>query len=188
MKNKILLLLILPSLALLFAFTTFISDAGFRNKIIIEINSDGDFDKAWKKVDSLQNKGLTRSALEVVEQIYEAAKKNKNQPQIVKSFIHKLKFTNYTEEDSQKKIINQVKEEIENASFPNDAILNSILAQVYWQYYTYNRYRFQNRTETVNFDNEDFQTWDIARLVKEIDKQHNLYIEKIEINKFIKIK
>ena len=164
MKNKINLLWVLPSVLILFAFTTFISDSGYKNKIIIKINSDDDYDKAWHKVDSLQNMGLTRSALDVVEQIYNAARKDNNQPQIIKSFIHKLKFANYTEEESQKKIVDQVKDEIKTAPFPSNAILNSILGQIYWQYYTYNRYRFQNRTETVNFDNEDFQTWDLTDL------------------------
>src|SRR3970040_1879065 len=125
MTNKINLLWILPALTFFLAFTSLFSDSNYKNKIIIEINSDNNYEKAWRTVDSLQNKGLTRSALEVVEQIYTAAKKDNNQPQIIKSFIYKLKFANYTEEDSHKKIVNQVKEEIKNASFPNDAILNS---------------------------------------------------------------
>ena len=116
MKNKINLLWIFPALTFLLAFTSLISDSSYQHKIIIEINSDDDYEKAWHKVDSLQNKGLTRSALEVVEQIYAIAKAESNQPQIIKSFIYKLKFTNYTEEESHQKIINQVKEEIKNAS------------------------------------------------------------------------
>ncbi|HSP87309.1 MAG TPA: MG2 domain-containing protein, partial [Ignavibacteriaceae bacterium] len=188
MKTKISLLWILPAFTILLAFTTFISDPDYGNKIIIKIDSDEDYEKAWRTVDSLQNKGLTRSALDVVEQIYLAAKKDKNQPQVIKSFIHKLKFANYTEEDSHIKIINQVKDEIKNASFPNDAILNSILAQIYWQYYTYNRYRFQQRTETANFDNEDFQTWDLTRLVKEIVKHYHSSLEKSDSLKSVPIK
>ncbi len=187
MSSKINLLWVLPAFTILLAFTTFFSDSGYKDKIIIEINSDDDYDKAWQKVDSLQNQGLTRSALEVVEQIYEAAKKDNNQPQIIKSFIYKLKFANYTEEDSHQKIVNQVKEEIKNATFPSDAILNSILAQIYWQYYTYNRYRFQNRTETVNFDNEDFQTWDLPLLIKEIVKHYHLSLEQSDNLKLIPI-
>jgi 5-hydroxyisourate hydrolase-like protein (transthyretin family) len=177
MTNKINLLWILPALTFFLAFTSLFSDSNYKNKIIIEINSDDDYEKAWRKVDSLQNKGLTRSAFEVVEQIYEAARADGNQPQIIKSFIYKLRFTNFTEEDSHKKIVNQIKDEIKNAPFPSDAILNSVLAQVYWQYYSNNRYRFQNRTETVNFDNEDFQTWDLARLIREIVKHYHISLE-----------
>ena len=45
MKRKINLLWILPAFTLLLAFTTLISDSGFEQKIIIEINSDDDYDK-----------------------------------------------------------------------------------------------------------------------------------------------
>jgi hypothetical protein len=187
MQTRFKLLFFLPLLILLLAFTNYFHDTGLKSKIIIQINSDDDYGKAWYKVDSLQGKGLTRSALEVVEQIYTAAKKDNNQPQIIKSFIYKLKFANYTEEDSHKKIVNQVKEEIKSSTFPSNAILNSILAQIYWQYYTYNRYRFQQRTETVNFDNEDFQTWDLSRLIKEIVKHYQLSLEKSDSLKLIPI-
>jgi len=61
--------------------------------------------------------------------------------------------------------------------FQQNAILKSILANIYWQYYQNNRWRFQQRTETVNFDNEDFQTWDLSRLIKEIVKYFNASLE-----------
>ncbi|HVO75605.1 MAG TPA: MG2 domain-containing protein, partial [Ignavibacteriaceae bacterium] len=186
MSNRFALLLILFLGSFLFSFISFSSklDGG---KISIALNSRDDYDKAWHKVDSLQNKGLTRSALEVVEQIYDAAKKENNQPQIIKSFIHKLKFANYTEEESNKKIVNEVKREIDSSSFPAKAIFRSILAQIYWQYYTYNRYRFQNRTETVNFDYEDFQTWDLPHLIREIINQYQLSLSESDSLKKIPI-
>ncbi|MEJ2617957.1 MAG: hypothetical protein P8Z35_23580, partial [Ignavibacteriaceae bacterium] len=128
----------------------------------------GNNKKAWSKVDSLERAGLTRSALTVVEQIYQNAKEEKNSPQIIKALIYKLKFINYTEENSNKKVINQIKNSIDSASFPAKPVLQSILAEAYWQYYRQNRYRFINRTETINFDNNDFETWDLTRLIKEI--------------------
>lgn len=50
---------------------------------------------------------------------------------------------------------------------------------MYWQFYKNNRHKFQQRTETVNFENEDFQTWDLNRIVKEITKY---YLSSIEQN------
>ena len=137
---------------------------------MIKYTFNDDYKAAWQKVDSLEQKGLTRSALEVVEEIYRAAKEDGNQPQFIKSIFYKLKYGNYIEEDSHVKIVNDVKAEIDTASFPANAILESMLANIYWQYYQNNRWRFQQRTETINFDNEDFQTWDLSRLIKEIVK------------------
>ncbi len=64
----------------------------------------------------------------------------------------------------------------------------SILANIYWQYYQNNRWRFQQRTETVNFDNEDFQTWDLSRLVREIVKYYQSSLERSDELKKISLK
>ena len=130
-----------------------IFDADDESEFVFQFKDD--YNAAWRTVDSLEQQGLTRSALEVVEEIYKAAKKDNNQPQFIKSVFYKLKYGNYIEEDSHVKIVNDVKAEIDSADFPANAILESILANIYWQYYQNNRWRFQQRTETVNFDNED---------------------------------
>ncbi|MCW8814257.1 MAG: MG2 domain-containing protein, partial [Chlorobium sp.] len=190
MKHKYFLLLIIPLAFLILSFSNLIP--GIRiigNKPTkISFNFGDDYKAAWQKVDSLEQQGLTRSALEVVEEIYKAAKKDNNQPQFIKSIFYKLKYGNYIEEDSHVKIVNDVKTEIKVAPSPANAILESILANIYWQYYQNNRWRFQQRTETVNFDNEDFQTWDLARLVKEIVKYYQASLEKSEGLKMISIK
>jgi len=171
MKIRSIFLTIVPIAVLLFSFTGLFSDINLiNNKKMIKYTFNDDYKAAWRKVDSLEQKGLTRSALEIVEEIYHAAKEDGNQPQFIKSIFYKLKYGNYIEEDSHVKIVNDVKAEIDTASFPANAILESILANIYWQYYQNNRWRFQQRTETVNFDNEDFQTWDLSRLIREILK------------------
>jgi uncharacterized protein YfaS (alpha-2-macroglobulin family) len=139
-----------------------------KSNIMIQYNFIGDYEQAWQKVDSLENEGLSRSALEIVNEIYVKAKEDGNQPQFIKSIFYKLKFTDYTEENSDVKIIRDLKGEISKAKFPANAILRSILANTYWKYYQNNRWQIQARTETLNFDNDDFKTWDLERLVQEI--------------------
>ena len=167
MKNINRFFLVIPIAVLFYSFSGLIPGIKIFNPTeVIHYNFGDDYKAAWHKVDSLEQQGLTRSALEVVEEIYSAAKKDNNQPQFIKSIFYKLKYGNYIEEDSHIKIINDVKAEIDSASFPANAILQSILANIYWQYYQNNRWRFQQRTETVNFDNEDFQTWDLSTFNK----------------------
>jgi len=43
-----------------------------------------------------------------------------------------------------------------------------VLAEMYWRYYTINRWKWYNRTETVNFKDDDIKTWDLKKLVKEV--------------------
>ena len=167
MKNK--------SAFLCFIIFSFIFISSGKTQIINTLQKF--YETSWEKVDSLEQIGLTRSALEIVDKIYKTAKKDNVHPQFIKSVLYKLKFANYVEENSQIKIVNEVKKEIQESTFPSDAILKSILADMYWQFYKNNRYKFQQRTETVNFENEDFQTWDLNRIVKEITKYYLSSIE-----------
>jgi len=181
--------LVIPIAVLFYSFSGLVPGIKlFSPAEVIHYNFGDDYKAAWHKVDSLVNEGLTRSALEVVEEIYKTAKGENNQPQIIKSLFFKLKFTNYTEEDSHVKILDNVKDEIKNSSFPANAILKSILANIYWQYYQNNRWRFQQRTETVNFDNDDFQTWDLPHLIREIVKLYQASLEQSDSLKLISIK
>ena len=189
MKNRNTFLLIIPIAVLLYSFTRLVPDIKVFNQAqVIHYNFGDDFEAAWHKVDSLVNEGLTRSALDIVEEIHNTAKNENNQPQIIKSLFYKLRFTNYTEEDSHVKILNEIKDEIKTISFPANAVLKSILAGTYWQYYQNNRWRFQQRTETVNFDNDDFQTWDLPHLIKEIIKLYRASLEQSDSLKLVSIK
>ena len=189
MKNSLLILFVFPLTFLFLSFSSLIPGINiFDADDEFTFQFKDDYKAAWKTVDSLEQQGLTRSALEVVEEIYRTAKKDGNQPQFIKSVFYKLKYGNYIEEDSHVKIVNDVKAEIDTASFPANAILESILANIYWQYYQNNRWRFQNRTETVNFDNEDFQTWDLSRLIREITKYFHASLEESDKLKKIPLK
>ena len=44
----------------------------------------------WKKVDDLITKKLTKSALTQVDQIYAAAKKQNNDPQVIKALLYRI--------------------------------------------------------------------------------------------------
>ncbi|MCL4278177.1 MAG: hypothetical protein KJZ60_00580, partial [Ignavibacteriaceae bacterium] len=72
------LLLVLPIAFLFLSFSNLIPEMNFldtsdENEFVYQFKDD--YKSAWKTVDSLEQQGLTRSALVVVEEIYEAAKK-----------------------------------------------------------------------------------------------------------------
>lgn len=122
------------------------------------------YDAEWKKTDSLENQGLPQSALEVVNEIYDFAKKENNAAQIIKALTYKSKYLIQTEEDGDIKAMHAYEEEIKSATGVEKSFLQSMLAEIYWNYYTANRWRFQDRTKTIDFKNEDIRTWDIATL------------------------
>ncbi|HNW89314.1 MAG TPA: alpha-2-macroglobulin family protein [Bacteroidales bacterium] len=142
---------------------------------MISINDD--YPKLWAKVDSLVNKGLTRSAIEVVQVIYEKAKIENHTGNFVKAVTYKLRLESYISEDDYVKEINDLTKEASEAKFPIKPVIHSMIAEVYWKYYQTNRYKFLNRTETVDFVPEDIRTWDLRKIVEQSIKYYQLSLE-----------
>lgn len=155
-------------------------------------NTDFDYEKAWQQVDSLEQKNLTRSALQQVESIYEAAEKEKEGNERIKSLLYQFKYRQIIEEKTDSLIINRLTTEVEKADLPEKQILQSILAQSYQQYYRNNRWSIVNRT-ALEVKTEDFQTWDAKIFDAEISKHYMASLEptkalqKQSIRKFEKI-
>ncbi len=131
-------------------------------------NAQNDYESQWKTVVKHENEGLTKSALEDVEKIYLQAKSEKNQQQAIKAMLYKSKYILTLEEDAQLKIVDLFKTEIEKSDTVTKHLLENILANMYWQYYQQNRYKFYNRTKTEEKVSDDFRTWDLETLFTEI--------------------
>lgn len=135
------------------------------------------YEKEWKKVDSLANKGLSRSALDIVNGIYAKAKADNNASQFVKAIIHRMRFEQYMEEYSLVKALNDLKKETEEASYPVKPVLQSMMAESYWSYYQQNRWKFYNRTQTTSFDNDDITTWDLKTIFDKVIKNYQASLQ-----------
>ncbi|MFD0834205.1 MG2 domain-containing protein [Mariniflexile aquimaris] len=152
---------------------------------------NSNYETLWKSVEKHEMEGLPKSALNVVEQIYVLAKKDKNHVQLIKTMFFKSKFALVLEEDAQLNIINDFKREIEQNTFPTKNILENILANLYWQYFNQNRWQFYNRTKTAEkVDKVDFRTWDLETLFEEIhvhyqkSLQNGLALQLESLNKY----
>ncbi|MEO6134515.1 MAG: alpha-2-macroglobulin, partial [Ginsengibacter sp.] len=118
-----------------------------------------DYLSDWKKVEAFQKKGLPQSALAEVEKIYTDASKNNNSPQVIKSILFKISLQFNQQENASDKNIRQIESETTKAKEPAKSILQSITAQMYWNYFQQNRYRIYQRTNTDNFKKEDIAKW-----------------------------
>ena len=124
---------------------------------------------AWKKVDDLvAKKGLTESALSDVKKIYNAAKKGKNNGQLLKAVLFRLSLQQQKEEKADVKAIAEIEKEIAAAAEPLKSVLTNYAAEAYWQYLQNNRWKFYNRTNTTGYVKTDIETWTIDDLHKKI--------------------
>lgn len=133
-----------------------------------------DYDKAWAEVADFEAKGLPESALKTVKAINKAARQEKDAAQLVKTVIHQLKFTDYTQEHAFSTNVAAVRAEAETAQFPVKPLLHSMLGEMYWQYYQSNRYRFRQRTQTAGQPDGDIETWSLEKIVQETAHQYTL--------------
>ncbi len=155
--------------------------SGFQNKTppsMIPVMND-DYAKAWKKIESLEQKGLPESALKEVEALYQRAKNDNNPPQIVKTVLYLGKFTGQLQEEGQSKAIKLMEKELETSGFPMRQIFQSYLGQAYANYLSQNRWRFRDRTSTAE-PTGDFETWSPNQVLQ---KSRSLILASVENDK-----
>lgn len=137
-----------------------------RTNLFAQANNN--YTKQWKHIDELIAKGLTKSALDETIKIYQTAKKDNNDPQIIKALLFRITLNRNLEENANVKSIALIEKEILTAKQPAKSILNSILAEMYWNFLQQNRYKLYNRTQTSNYKKDDILTWGLEDLHKKI--------------------
>lgn len=144
------------------------------------------YPKKWTEIEKALTAGLPKTALQVVENIYAQAKADKNSAQEIKALLHKMIYIREVEENTLVTSVAQFKKEIEIAQYPVKPVLHSILADIYWQYYQGNAWRFNQRTAS-NVKDEDIETWDLSKIVEQCVIEYNKSLEKPELLQSVKI-
>lgn len=144
-------------------------------------------EKSFEKVDSLAQNAQPRAALTLIENIYTYANKTENATLSVKAAIYRMLFQSYLEEDAIDTIAKNLRVDIAKAKQPQKSILQSILAEVYWNYYQQDQYKISQRTEVADNTNDDIKTWSLPQLNKAISQNYFLSIANAELLQKVKI-
>ncbi|MHC1728947.1 MAG: alpha-2-macroglobulin [Syntrophobacteraceae bacterium] len=128
-------------------------------------------DARWKKVEEANRKGLPKTAIEQLEPIIAGALKKKAYGEAVKAIGLKIALESNIQGNKPEEKITRMQAEIARAPEEMKPVMEAILANWYWHYFLQNRYRFLQRTQTAAPPGEDFTTWDLPRILGEIDKQ-----------------
>jgi len=185
MKNKIYVILLIIGFSSLSCQTAF-SQLKKTQKSVLTGNED--FKKEWEAIEGFTKKGLPKSALEVVNTVYQKTKESNNAAQFVKSLLYKIKLQSDFEENSIFNSIKEFENELLTAKFPVKPILHSALAELYWRYYQSNRYTILERTQTVNFNQTDILSWDARQFTAAVIKHYQASLQNTRELKGIEIK
>jgi len=130
------------------------------------------YEADWSAIEKMEQKDLGNRVIIKVDSILLEALAEENTAQVFKALAYRSKYSNQIEEESNLKIFNQYEEQIKNSFFPLKQLLHSAAAELYHQYYTNNKWEFQNRTTAQNFDKKDIRTWSLQDILHRVDQHY----------------
>jgi hypothetical protein len=137
----------------------------------------------WQQVDEAINKGLPKTAIELLEPIVAGALKDKAYGEAAKAIARRIVLEGNIQGNKAEEKITRLEAEIARAPKEMTPVLQTILADWYWHYFQNNRWRFMRRTATAEAPGKDFTTWDLPRLFAEIDRQFGLALATADVLK-----
>ncbi len=161
--------------------------AVFISQLTFSQQKMSDYTTQWKKVEEFEKKGLTKSAKDEVLKIYDLAVNDKKDAQQIKCCMYLIKYRNMVEEDSRENNIFYVDTLIDKAKAPAKNILQSMQAEMFWQYLQNNRWKFYNRTKLAEEKSKDITTWSIDKLNQTISKLYKASLTGSELLKITKL-
>lgn len=126
----------------------------------------------WKQVEESVSQGLPKTAAEKLQSIYDGAMKDQAYPEATKAIAYKIMLEGQIEGGDPAEAMKRMQSAIDAAPVAMKPMMHALQGSWYWAYFQQHRWQFANRTATATAPGDDFTTWDLARLFREIDKQY----------------
>lgn len=130
------------------------------------------YEKLWKQVKQAQEKSLPQTVVKLTDDIYRKALAEKNSPQLLKAYLCRAVFQERLTPDSLYTRLNEMEQWVATEADETDrAILHSLLASEYAEYWQSNRRAIAARTDLVT-DNQpaDIREWTARQFVEQTDR------------------
>jgi len=134
-------------------------------------------DSLWDQVDEAIQKSLPRTAITVLDEIIPGALEDQAYAEATKAICLKISLEGQIQGGNTEEQIVLLETEIAEAPEPMKPVLETILAHWYWKYFQQNSWRFIGRTQTAEPPGADITTWDLPRILAEIDRHFTLALE-----------
>lgn len=160
--------------------------------ITIAQQKDTSFTKEWIRIDTLLlNNGLTKTALEKVNQLYVKAVARNLPAQKIKCLIYRYSLESTVTENGPLEIAGDLQKQIETNTDPViQSIFRLLLIKELQQYFQNNRWNIYTRKSVSNNQNPDINTWTIddfrIHIVSQFKEiQQNIpYLQKVPIDNY----
>jgi uncharacterized protein YfaS (alpha-2-macroglobulin family) len=130
-------------------------------------------------IDSLIKARLPKSALLLNEQLNSYALKHNNPALQVRAALYTIALQKLISGNDQEASIRMLKERVKSAEYPVKPVLESLLAELYWNYYQTHRYQISNRSRLTH-PGPNFSNWDLQTLSHEAARLYELSLAAAE--------
>ena len=133
------------------------------------------YDKLWKQAEQAQEKSRPKTVIELADQIYRKALVEKNSGQLLKAYLCRENFKRQLTPDSLYSTLLYMERWADAATdVVEKAILHSLLAREYADYWRQNRRAVTERTDLiVDEPSVDIRTWTSRQFMEQVDR-HNI--------------
>ena len=118
------------------------------------------YTQLWQQVEEKEKESLPKSASEIVDRILKQAVAGKSSPQVIKALIHQGKYDLAIDAENDTMLFHNLKEMLQATDDAvEQAVINSMLAELYLQYYNKERWTINQRTQLTDFVPADMKEW-----------------------------
>ena len=135
----------------------------------------------WKKVNDAIGKQLPQTAIQELEPLIKAALEAKNYAEAVKAIALKISLEGTIQGIKPEERITRLEavlKDLPDEMKPTHGGRSS--AHWYWDFFQQNRWRFMQRTATNQPPGDDINSWDLKRILAEIDKHFTVALQNEE--------
>lgn len=155
--------------------------------MVVNLSAAESRENLWMQVDDAIERGLPQTAIAILDQIIPDALADQAYAEATRAICLKITLEGRIQGGKAEEMIVLLETEIIEAPEPMKPVMEAVLAHWYWQYFQQNRWRFIQRTQTAEPPGADITTWDLARILAEIDEHFTLALAADEELKAIPI-
>ena len=157
------------------------------HKMVQGLDSTDVYFRQWNRIISFLEQQKPKSAAELIDSVYEVAKRKNDKLIQLKAELYYLLVVKDTSESADRDLIALAEKHIQSSTFPYQAVWQSVAAQLYWNYYNNNRYRFLERSHLAEDTTADVDQWDVTRINNKIASLYQSSISRLTELKDINI-
>ncbi|MDQ8203558.1 alpha-2-macroglobulin family protein [Pelagicoccus sp. SDUM812003] len=131
----------------------------------------------WLQVEEARQDGLPRTAIQILDTIIEQAEQSGQAAQALRANLQKISLEIEIQGGDTTYAIERLRERARDVPEFLRPAVSAITAHFYWSYFQQNRWSLLERSTVSANDSDDIKTWDLSKLLSEIDRHFSAALE-----------